>query len=560
MLKVGSKSVVATLSLVCLSLTLLSGVLLSAPSSSADNDSHIDDVSIIVPISCNLNGTNTTHSKTVNPGTTEADIGSTTLKAFCNDNNGFAIYAIGYTNDTDGNNTLVSTTLTPTLTIPTGTNTTGNSSWAMKLTKETNTSQAYQPSNLTILSPYTAYSSVPASWTKVANYSAQTDTTLGAVLYTTYQVHISTSQAADTYTGKVKYTLVHPQNEVPLQPVACASGVICYNPNGGTVVGTMGQQTANANASVTLLASNFSRAGYGFAGWNTEYDYSGTFYGPNETITTPSDMSAGLPLYAVWVESQGDLQGWTGCSSLTQAPAPGNGTPTLASVTALTDKRDNQTYAVAKLADGKCWMIENLRLGSTNSDNATGALAQGYGSSTDYGNFSGLANSENNFSDSTTANSLYYSGTQSGTATINIGTTNYPSYRMPRYNDVNTSARASNPTSGYNNIYSYGNYYTWHTAIADTTAYTLDNISVTNTSICPSGWRLPKGGNKTRIESNDDNDFWNLAVDILNSGSNPSNYSSSVYPYYNGAEANQLYDNVRKYPNNFVLSGRFYLY
>ena len=34
----------------------------------------------------------------------------------------------------------------------------------------------------------------------------------------------------------------------------------------------------------------------------------------------------------------------------------------LSSVTALTDQRDGETYAVARLADGNCWMIENLRL------------------------------------------------------------------------------------------------------------------------------------------------------------------------------------------------------
>ena len=39
----------------------------------------------------------------------------------------------------------------------------------------------------------------------------------------------------------------------------------------------------------------------------------------------------------------------------------------------LTDTRDNNTYTVSKLADGKCWMTQNLRIGnmninSTNSD------------------------------------------------------------------------------------------------------------------------------------------------------------------------------------------------
>ena len=115
-------------------------------------------------------------------------------------------------------------------------------------------------------------------------------------------------------------------------------------------------------------------------------------------------------------------------------------------------------------------MIENLRLDNTADHNSDGTLAQGYGTSSTYGNFGGLAGAESaNFAESTTANSLYYSGTQSGNATINIGTTDNPGYRMPRYNNNNTSSRASNPTGNGGNMYSYGNYYTWSAAMANTT-------------------------------------------------------------------------------------------
>ena len=67
---------------------------------------------------------------------------------------------------------------------------------------------------------------------------------------------------------------------------------------------------------------------------------------------------------------------------------------------------------------------------------------------------------------------------------------------------------------------------------------------------------MPKGGNKTRIESNDDNDFWNLVVDALNGGANPANYDSSTYPYYTGtAEADPVIAKLRSYPNNYLYSG-----
>ena len=92
----------------------------------------------------------------------------------------------------------------------------------------------------------------------------------------------------------------------------------------------------------------------------------------------PTDMSHGLALYAIWVKSAGIMQEWNGCAGLNKGD-----------VTALTDARDNDTYAVAKLADGKCWMIENLRLDNTADHNTDGSLSQGYNPS-----FIGLADPE----------------------------------------------------------------------------------------------------------------------------------------------------------------------
>ena len=302
------------------------------------------------------------HTATVNSGTYEDDIGTTTLKVICNDNEGFSIYAIGYTGETYGTTTLVGASTGQT--IATGTATSGNTSnWAMKL--ETNSSATYP---ITLQNGYGSYSNVPTTYTKVAERQSATDTgtsAIGSVLTTTYATYVSSTQVADTYNGKVKYTLVHPYTEVPLQPQATNSGKIGYYPNASGVTDTMGDQSVGSSVtSAVLWASNFQRPGYGFVGWTDQFDYdinsnnnTGHIYGPNETIEFTagqySGSNPGLSLYAVWVPSAGNLQGWTGCSSLQQ----GN-------VTALTDTRDNDTYAVAKLADGKCWMIENLRLDS----------------------------------------------------------------------------------------------------------------------------------------------------------------------------------------------------
>ena len=376
----------------------------------------------------------------------------------------------------------------------------------------------------------------------------------------------SNNQASGDYTNTINfYAVANPEPQ--LGPVGCTAGKICYNENAlSGVEGTMGQQDATDGNTVTLLASNFSRNNYGFAGWNTAYDYSGTFYGPNEDMTVPNGTTAnGYSLFAVWIKSAGSMQSdaTSVCNSLSQAnPSGGND---LSNVSALTDQRDNQTYAIAKLADGKCWMIENLRLESTNSDNSTGALAQGYGASATYGNFSGLADAESTgFSSTYSANSLYSNDGSNGT--ININSSDSPAYRMPRYNNLNTQSRASNPTNNIfpsNNtaggMYSYGNYYTWHAAIADLTYNETNHNTVSNTSLCPAGWRLPTGG---QSNVNTTGNYYVLTKVLMN-GMEPNTNAQNGNGYYSGTvNGENIGDKaskaIRAFPNNILYSGCMY--
>ena len=349
--------------------------------------------------------------------------------------------------------------------------------------------------------------------------------------------------------------------------VNCANYTIRYNDNGANSTTTMGiTHNVVENDVVELAASNYQRAGYGFAGWSTvaldpdsssfqtdlaTANAAGKVFGPNETVTidaallSQSAVENGvqyITLYAIWVKPAQNavLQNWQECSSLNNGD-----------VIALRDQRDNDVYAVAKLADGKCWMIENLRLDSDASHNTDGLLAQGYG-----GQFAGLAESETGtFKSVTTANSLYYTGTQSGTATINIGSGDEPEIRIPRYNNNNTnsSVMVTNMTSTEQNVYSYGNYYNWAAAVANTSYVTFKNTSLT-TSICPKGWRLPLGGDKSN-EAN--NDYWNLIVNGINNGIKPDNYSDQTTPYYTtGDTGGGNARLIKKFPNNFVNSGQ----
>ncbi|MBR3256187.1 hypothetical protein IKG10_00760, partial [Candidatus Saccharibacteria bacterium] len=127
-------------SLILSSLTLLSGSILSSSTTFAD-DSVVDQVNITVSESCSMTGVGmNSHTATITNGTYQGDIGTTTINAFCNDNSGFAIYAIGFTEDKytgEDHTKLIGAVNNQKIT--TGTATSGNTSnWAMKLATDSN--------------------------------------------------------------------------------------------------------------------------------------------------------------------------------------------------------------------------------------------------------------------------------------------------------------------------------------------------------------------------------------------------------------------------------------
>ncbi|MBR3246673.1 hypothetical protein IKF87_02205 [Candidatus Saccharibacteria bacterium] len=508
-----------------LALTLFSGILLMSSSTSAED--IVDEINITVPVSCSLSGTGmASHTATIENGRYVSDIGTTTLKAFCNDTNGFAIYAIGFTDNEYGKTVLTNSTLGTSADIATGTATSGSTSnWAMKLA--TNTSATYA---LTLDNGFGSYSSVPASYTKVAHRDSGTDIGTGATgasLTSTYAAFMSQTQPAGTYTGQVKYTLVHPSSETPAQPMDCETGKICYYPNSGLVVGQMGKQTPTSTE-VTLWAPNYKRVGYGFAGWNTEFDYSGYTFGPNQTVSIPTDGSiTSLSLYAIWIESAGILQGWNGCSGMNTGD-----------VTALTDNRDNNTYAVAKLVDGKCWMIENLRLADKDSNNNDINLS----SSNTHNPSLPLTNSwwYSSANDNDTApTSNHLSPTTNPFQTLWCQTKSSACIDQSMLATNNTTLYTNNTSTNYSassDVYSYGNYYNWYSATAGHGKYD-DNYGGYHSpgDICPAGWRLPMKGDNSST-----GDY--LSLDIALGGNGGDSNISNLY---------------RSYPNNFVLSGAY---
>ena len=441
---------------------------------SADNDSVVDEINITVPVSCTIGGTGMdTHNATINNGQYNSAIGESTIKAFCNDSNGFSIYAIGYTDDTDGNNVLANATLGDTYDIATGILTTGaDSQWAMKLSTITSPVPTYP----TIIAgstadtdkeqgdpDFTSFQEVPDDYTKVAYRKAGTDinptgqsTAEGSTIKSTYQVYISQTQPAGTYTGQVKYTMVHPYNTAaPEKPVVC-------NPT-GTTVGT------NTDTDIVCMQ--------------------------DVTSTNKSTILASMT----------EDQQYT-----------------------LRDKRDSKTYTVSKLKDGNIWMTQNLDLDldstktytnedtdigwntSTNSYNAASwiPLRSTYDSATKIWCQGGYVQynscSSNSTPESYDPGDLYWNGAlvnEQGTWTAYINSCSRDSITLEPIScneSLNPIATYTTASGTPNPEYHFGNYYNWTAAVAmnDSSTYNTQYQDV-NQSICPTGWTLPKSGNNT---------------------------------------------------------------
>ncbi|MBR2725323.1 hypothetical protein IKE97_01595 [Candidatus Saccharibacteria bacterium] len=119
-----------------------------------------------------------------------------TLKVSCNDAGGWQIKAVGASEGATNTSMKPTGSGTP---IVTGTATTGaDSNWAFKVAGTT---------GIDVVSTYSSYAAVPGTATKVASGAGAVSE---GTLYTGYQVYVSPSQQADTYTGKVTYTVTHP--------------------------------------------------------------------------------------------------------------------------------------------------------------------------------------------------------------------------------------------------------------------------------------------------------------------------------------------------------------
>ena len=395
------------------------------------------------------------HSAILIGGQYKEDIGKTTIATFCNDPNGYAIYAIGYTGGDEGitagtNTVLHSNALGSNYDIVTGIATSGDvSNWAMKVSSVPGT---YEP---TILSdddgPYSDYHTVPQNYTKVAKFNTNTDATIGSSLTTTYSAYISPTQPAGTYEGQVKYVLLHPADNLGpgtyyMQDVEDWGGTIsvgqeitaydvrdlktytvrrmCMEGTGNT----WQQKEANCTSSMLWMTQNL------------DLDLNSSV-ALNSVNTDLNDMASGAYTNGYSIDDNGVIY-WTPART------------TIASINASTGAFNGwaNNNNVAYSADPD----------AGNPDNQWYATGEAYNS-----------------------NLCYVSNNNQTCNYLNANNTVAPTYF------------SHTPFTGNGNHGKIGNYYNWSAAIASNYSGSLTSNTYYNTnnnpknSICPKGWRLP---------------------------------------------------------------------
>ncbi len=162
------------------------------------------------------------------------------------------------------------------------------------------------------------------------------------------------------------------------------------------------------------------------------------------------------------------------CNQVSTPAASSTTVPTMR----LKDSRDNNEYIIAKFADGRCWMVENLRI--------TGRTIK-------------AAESDFSGSDITLPSSAKSDFTDANKFT----------YRSGLFSEANSGSTG---------------YYNWYTATAGAGTSSATSGTV-NTSICPKSWKLPSGGSSGEYKA------FATAESIANSADGSKKIQASPYNF-----------------------------
>ncbi|MBR3163933.1 InlB B-repeat-containing protein [Candidatus Saccharibacteria bacterium] len=275
-------------------------------------------------------------------------------------------------------------------------------------------------------------------------------------------------------------------------------------------------------------------ADYVFAGWHVVSPTDLTIN--NDSFIMPS---ADVTLYPTWekltVEKTMQGESWTPrgptfggittMQEMTSAICAAETTPSVSARTTTTthstdaslvptatllDPRDNKSYTVSKLADGNCWMTQNLDLG----DNSTEA------------NPLVLTPQDSNVSQNFT---MPAAQTKAGAAWNEGGSSNTTNIKH-MYDFSQHATYADRATT-------YGNLYNWYTATAGTGLATMGSGEEADQSICPKGWQLPSNtGTKSYYNLLTTTYALNGSTGSTTMQNVPFSFPFSGYYYYTGSQ------------------------
>ncbi len=170
------------------------------------------------------------------------------------------------------------------------------------------------------------------------------------------------------------------------------------------------------------------------------------------------------------------------------------------------DARDRKKYTIAKLADGNCWMTQNLGL-----DLSTSVT---------------LTNKDTDLNTKTSWTPTYSTRTDNR---VYEGDYKMGSNHTEGYLDANSGWITNREPDKAHYYQMIGNHYNWLAATAGTGTIGMGLVAV-NDSICPKGWRLPLSGpgyfdNKKS--------FYNAIVNTygINSGTGVGSKLAYAYPF-----------------------------
>ena len=433
------------------------------------------------------------------PGTA-ADSNVVTVTASSNNSDGFTLAATaGKSSDSyRNNNRLVHSNNTNYFeSIATDANTTldslGTNKWGYSV---------YNSSTST-WSNYNGLPAVGSTGTELAETSSAGSTSVDMKI----GASSTNTQASGTFTNDINFTIT--------AKVVTYDYAISYNANDGNPT-TSGNNTvdttnmpSNTNGSLqtgqTLLSSNQvpTRTGYDFLGWCdgtiTYSNCNGNTYKPNDYLKITNATSSSIniiSLTAIWGYY---IQDFT--SALCEEKAANE--PYI-----VYDKRDGMSYRVQRLADGNCWMLDNLALditevgldglkGNTNADDTSLTYLKNGGGSDHY------AASAVSKAWSSTSQAYYDKPMIAVNSTTSAHCNNAYCVNDPTSGEWSSSSVTQATINGVTSIAQgrIGVYYNYCAASAGYYCYGpsagVDNPDGTTTlqdskyDICPKGWRLP---------------------------------------------------------------------